>query len=386
MRGFDWKLALAGALFGAAALAAGTAGADAAPRICRQLQAELAAVSTKGGGGPKLLAKYDDAIARQRQELEKARQRAGAAGCGFSLFGGSIAQCAALNAAQERMNRNLDALERKRARLAGGGSRRDRTRLQALLDANGCNKTTVEARAAEARQPEQSVRILGGSIEPVGQPAGAKSVSGSIIEWQAPSRAGPGEYRTMCVRTCDGYFFPMSNAASTGDFERDQKNCEASCPGTKMQLFYGRGLATDSAGMISTATGEPYTRLTTAYLYKQPHAPSAPICGCNAAGDFRIIAGNPPAAPLPRPDVQAPPAFVPVPAMRPDPAADPETLANIEGGLDLDTLHRLATKPASDAAPPEPAEERKVRVVGPTFLPDPKGAIDLQARAPKAIR
>ncbi|TIM59449.1 MAG: DUF2865 domain-containing protein, partial [Mesorhizobium sp.] len=29
-----------------------------------------------------------------------------------------------------------------------------------------------------------------------------------------------GEFRTMCVRTCDGYFFPMSNAASLGDFER----------------------------------------------------------------------------------------------------------------------------------------------------------------------
>ncbi|RVD49639.1 DUF2865 domain-containing protein, partial [Mesorhizobium sp. M2D.F.Ca.ET.140.01.1.1] len=45
------------------------------------------------------------------------------------------------------------------------------------------------------------------------------------------------EFRTVCVRTCDGYFFPMSNAASYGDFERDQKNCESSCPGTDMRVF-----------------------------------------------------------------------------------------------------------------------------------------------------
>ena len=70
MRGLDWKLALAGALFSAVAFAAGTAPSQAASRMCNQLQAELAALSGKRAGGPKLLAKYDDAIARQRRELE----------------------------------------------------------------------------------------------------------------------------------------------------------------------------------------------------------------------------------------------------------------------------------------------------------------------------
>lgn len=377
MRGLDWKLALAGALFSAAAFAAGTAPSQAASRMCNQLQAELAAHSGKRAGGPKLLAKYDDAIARQRRELDKARERSRAAGCGFFLFGAGIRQCAGLNAAQQRMSRNLDALEAKRAKL-GGGSRGERERLQALLDANGCGRTAAVA----ARQPKQKPRAAGGSIETLG----TASVSGSIIEWQAPRRTGPGDYRTMCVRTCDGYFFPMSNAASTGDFERDQKNCEASCPGARMQLFYTRGLESDSADMLSAATGETYAALPTAYLYKKPNAPAPLACGCNAARNFSIIAGNPPAPDRPEPDVQEAPPFVLAPAARPDPAADPETLANAEGGIDLDMLRKLAQKPAAGAVPPLPAEERKVRVVGPAFLPDPEAAIDLRVPVQKAIR
>jgi hypothetical protein len=65
-----------------------------------------------------------------------------------------------------------------------------------------------------------------------------------------------------------------------------------------------------------------------------------------------------------------------MPAARPDPAADPETQANAEGGLDAATIRRLA------AAKREKPEDRKVRVVGPKFLPDPSAAIDLQAPAP----
>ncbi len=384
MRGIDWKLAVAGALVGVAAFSAGIARSQAAPSVCRQLQAELASVSSQGSGGPKLLTKYDDAIARQRRELEKARSRARAAGCGFFLLGGTVAQCAALNAAQDRMNRNLDALERKRAALAGSGSRRDRARIRAQLDANGCNNPPGAEAAAAANRPEQQVRIHGGAMDLTSpQPLGDGSVSGTFIEWQGAARIAPGEYRTMCVRTCDGYFFPMSNAASVGNFERDQKNCEASCPGTRMQLFYARGIGADSATMISTATGEPYGNLSTAYLYKRPDASVPPGCGCNgAAQDFRVIAGKPPTEPSRRSDAQELSSFLPVPVARPDPAADPETLANRDGGLDLDALRTLAKKPAVFL--PLAEEDRKIRVVGPAFLPDPGAATDPQAPAPKA--
>jgi hypothetical protein len=170
------------------------------------------------------------------------------------------------------------------------------------------------------------------------------------------------------VRTCDGYFFPMSNAASPRDFERDQKNCDSSCPGTEMQVFYTRGIGDDSADMTSSVTGRPYSELPTAYLYKQPETSRPPACGCNAARNFEIIAGNPPSPEQTEADVETTP-LIPGPVARPDPGADPESLANVEGGLDRETIKRLAVKPSPTTLPPP--ERRKIRVVGPAFLPDP---------------
>ncbi|THF59937.1 DUF2865 domain-containing protein [Mesorhizobium composti] len=371
MKGDRRAQMLAAALMGAAVLVAfAPAAAQASAHICRQLEAELAG-APRGGSGPAQLNRYDAAIARQQSEIAKARSQARTLGCGFSLFSGNVSQCASLNAALSRMNGNLDKLERKRAQLSGGGKRRSRARLMALLDKNGCRDRKAEDKAVTIRSSDGSVqRLLGETIERADRPN----------EVSLPG----GEYRTLCVRTCDGYFFPMSNAASAGDFERDQKNCESSCPGAAIQLFYTRGMDEDSSRMISVATGRPYGDLSTAYLYKKPNASVPQSCGCNAPRDFSILGGGSSgvsgAGPTSSPTMQSlSPSVSIMPAARPDPAADPETQANAEGGLDIETIRRLAAEKAAENS----SGDRKVRVVGPRFLPDPSGAIDLRAPAPK---
>jgi Protein of unknown function (DUF2865) len=176
-------------------------------------------------------------------------------------------------------------------------------------------------------------------------------------------------YRTTCVRTCDGYFFPMSYAASLADFERDQKSCNARCPGTEMQVFFHeedtrRVLAPgadDSARMISTVTGKRYSDLPSAYLYKSVDAPRPADCGCNPARDFETFAGTPPQGD----EVPAESgSFVMPPAPKP---AAPAPKAGID----------VTKQPEAVAV--EPDADRKVRVVGPRFLPDPEAAIDLRA-------
>ncbi|KRB19910.1 MULTISPECIES: DUF2865 domain-containing protein [Mesorhizobium] len=372
---------------------------QAASRVCRQLEADLAAAS-RGGGGPAMIRKYDAAIDRQREQISKARGQADNAGCGFSLFSRNVNQCAGLNATIDRMNANLDSLQAKRAQLAGGGSRRDSGRILAALDANGCRDETVAPRHAplrEADRGEDGTANLfdqlfgndgqrGDTLDQPDDPDGERTIRRVLNQPEAPDfPSAGGEFRTMCVRTCDGYFFPMSNAASVSDFERDQKNCESSCPGTEMQVFYSRGMDDDSAAMTSSVTGRPYSELPTAYLYKQSNMPRPPACGCNAAQNFQIIGGNPPNPRQSQPETDAAP-FIPVPASKPDPGADPETLANMEGGLDREAIKRLSAKPVTSPVSALPPEQRKVRVVGPTFLPDPSAAINLQAPAPKTVR
>lgn len=374
---------------------------QAASRVCRQLEADLAAASRGGGGGPAMIRKYDAAIDRQREQISKARDQASNSGCGFSLFSRNINRCAGLNATIDRMNANLDSLQAKRAQLAGGGSRRDRGRILAALDANGCRDDTVAPRRAPLQEADRGEedgnanlfdQLFGNDSQPSdtldqpedpGEERNVRRVLNLPGIPDFPSTGG--EFHTTCVRTCDGYFFPMSNAASVGDFERDQKNCESSCPGTEMQVFYSRGMDDDSAAMTSSVTGKPYSELPTAYLYKQSNMSRPPACGCNAAQNFQIIGGNPPNPRQSQPETDAAP-FVPVPASKPDPGTDPETLANRDGGLDREAIKRLSAKPVTSPVSALPPEQRKVRVVGPTFLPDPSAAINLQAPAPKAVQ
>lgn len=388
MKGKASRRAVAAALLGAALLASAPP-ADAASRICRQLQAELADASG-GRGQPRLVAKYDDAIDRQQAEIEKARGQARRAGCFFAIFGSDRAQCAALGAAVERMGGNLDKLQKKRARLAAGGSGRDRQRILARLDANGCNddgkrpaKPQMAGRTGSDRPQASIFQPLLDAGQPDSPADGGEIALGdgdgqsrvkrivneqpgnNVIEIPPPPRAA-GEFRTMCVRTCDGYFFPMSNAATLGDFQRDQENCESSCPGTEMQVFYSRGLDGDSADMTSARTGAPYSALPTAYLYKRADV-SMPQCGCRAAaGDFSIVGGAPATA---RPQGGASAvssSIVSFPAPPRKPVVE-------------DKADAASEAPAREI--PLSEEKRNVRVVGPAFLPDPAAAIDLRVPA-----
>ena len=115
--------------------------------------------------------KYDRAVAAQRDQLSTARSRARRAGCGFSLLAIGSAMCAPLNAQIERMERNLEALERKRVALSGGGgSTRDRARILASLDANNCRDTEVAEREPPRRNGSSLFERLFGNDVPEGLP------------------------------------------------------------------------------------------------------------------------------------------------------------------------------------------------------------------------
>jgi hypothetical protein len=340
--------------------------------LCRQLEAELAATGDPDGSAA--LYKYDDAIARQRDELVKARRQARGQRCGFSLLGNGVRECATLNATIEKMAINLEALQRKRGQLAGGDGEKSRARLLASLDANGCRDGALAGRPlpppidGEATEPSERLTGFGDALPLDADLEGRirRVIDGS--DGQQLQELGR-SYRTTCVRTCDGYFFPMSYAASLADFERDQKECDARCPGTEMQVFFhesdpNRVLAPgadESAAMISTVTGTRYQELPSAYLYKSLDASRPKSCGCNPTRDFETLAGAPPAGNETSTESGS---FVTPPEPKPK-APAPKA--------------QIAVEKQPEAVAVEPDEDRKVRVVGPRFLPDPEAAIDLRA-------
>lgn len=79
-------------------------------------------------------------------------------------------------------------------------------------------------------------------------------------------RSGEGTYRTVCVRLCDGYFFPVSFSTTRDNFARDEAQCEKSCT-SPTRLYVYRNPGADPEDMRSI-DGEPYTKLPAANLFR----------------------------------------------------------------------------------------------------------------------
>jgi hypothetical protein len=84
-----------------------------------------------------------------------------------------------------------------------------------------------------------------------------------------------GTYRTVCVRLCDGYYFPISFAVGADRLERDRGVCESRC-GVQGRLFVHRNPGGSTEDLQDLA-GRPYRQLRTAFLYRTEYVPS---CTC----------------------------------------------------------------------------------------------------------
>lgn len=124
--------------------------------------------------------------------------------------------------------------------------------------------------------PGSVQRHVRGGVSPASQGSGEAATKS-----QAPTRqrlshesepeggadAGQRKYRTMCVRLCDGYYFPISEATTHRAFLRDASACETSC-GSEARLFYMPAGETDAATMTDL-TGLGYPALANAFKYRK---------------------------------------------------------------------------------------------------------------------
>ena len=91
--------------------------------------------------------------------------------------------------------------------------------------------------------------------------------------------AGGGSY-AVCVRTCDGGFFPVTYFGAGSRAYSLQDICQSQCPNTKVELYsFPFGGTIDEA---VSSTGEPYSQLPNAHKFEQSFDPS---CSCRRAGE-----------------------------------------------------------------------------------------------------
>lgn len=88
---------------------------------------------------------------------------------------------------------------------------------------------------------------------------------------------GNGTYRTVCVRSCDGYYWPVSFATTKSTFESDQATCQQSCGGPKQARLFVYKNPGEQPEDMEDLDGKPYKRTPTAFQFRASYDES---CKC----------------------------------------------------------------------------------------------------------
>jgi hypothetical protein len=247
--------------------AAGSASSNPA---CVRLEGQLAILDRGASNSARAeqVKRYEDTIAKQQADLDRALAQSKKQGCEgggfFALFTGRSPACQPLNTQIQQMRDNLDHQMSELERLKSGGSDQEGPR-GALIGQLAQNNCGPQYRAAAEAQG----------------PAGFfGALFGGIIINPSSDGAPSGTYRTVCVRTCDGYYFPISYSTVPSRFADDQRACQRECPAAEAMLYTYRNPGED-IGQALSINGAPYADLPNAFHYRKEYVPS---CSCRRPG------------------------------------------------------------------------------------------------------
>ena len=251
--------ALGAALASAAIPDAAAQGVD-----CSRLQAQIASLGS--GGDPNLAARYGDAARKQQYELERTQAYAQSIGCGnrqFLFFGSAPPQqCGGLEAQIQRMKGNLATLQAQ-ARTAADGGRSDLVaRFNATCRGDQRPRSTgfLDSLFGNGDRQQQQPMSDDPNMPP---PVDDTPRSGS---------------KAVCVRTCDGGFFPVSFSARRGGLAGLEELCHALCPNAETRLYTYS--PTGDIEQAVGADGTPYKALPNALKFRTKFDPT---CTCKPA-------------------------------------------------------------------------------------------------------
>ncbi|CAN7469420.1 DUF2865 domain-containing protein [Rhizobium sp. LjRoot30] len=332
--------------------------------VCEELRASLAGAPTVIGNTGDVR-RSANAINRLNQEIRRLRsdmRRSGCSSGSIVVFGGNSENyCMQAEADLNDMEVEKDELMRQRSGLRSG-----RSGILAALRENGCDEpdhsdtalTEPQDMRATLESEEGSIisnnRVFGAVDR---QPTSLLPLEGEPLPLgeQLPLQQ-EGGLRTLCVRTCDGAFFPISSNASSQSFRHDAQICAKMCPGTQTELYYHAMIGQESADMVSAETGAPYTELPNAFSYRNRTSSKDSACGCNLNAYYEQKLKESNAGKLPK-------------------------QTSTKSVTEIFTETKPETRGTIDPVPEERAYDpanSKIRQVGPQFLGDDSAAIDLK--------
>jgi hypothetical protein len=236
--------------------------------VCARLEGQLAIVNRSDPVRAEQIKRFEDSIAKQQADLDRTLAQSKKQGCEgggfFALFTGRSPACQPLNTQIQQMRDNLDRSMSDLEHFKSGNTVQEGQR-RALIGQLAQNNCGPQYRA------EAAAAGPGGFLDAL--------FSGKLIN-PGGDGAPSGTYRTVCVRTCDGYYFPISYSTSPSRFSDDQRACQRECPAAEAVLYTYRNPGEDIGQAMSIA-GQPYTELPNAFHYRKEFIAA---CSCRRPG------------------------------------------------------------------------------------------------------
>jgi hypothetical protein len=240
--------------------------------ICVRLESQLTAL-TQGSADPVRAAQIkrtEDAIAKQQADLDRTVAQAHKAGCAgqgfFAFFSALSPQCGPITSQIQQMRGNLDRMISDLEQLKNGntGQEGQRRALIGQLAQNNCGaQYTAAANSWGGPQGFFDALFGGGTIV---NPGGDGAPSGT--------------YHTVCVRACDGFYFPISYSTVPSRFSDDAHACQRLCPAAEAELYSFHNPGEDMQQAMSIS-GQAYTALPNAFRYRKEIVAG---CSCRRPG------------------------------------------------------------------------------------------------------
>jgi hypothetical protein len=245
----------------------------AAGNICFQLEQRLVTEGQRGSQSRDLLPKIEAEMRQLERDVRTTQLQLDRNECYETwLFSRTLRRsrtCVDLAQRSEDMRRRQSELDIQRQQIMGQSTRSMQDEIIRELARNNCGASY-----------QQEARRRGGS-NPF-----------SSFFWQDED-SGPGArpptnqfgalpyatYRTLCVRLCDGYYFPISFATLPNHFHRDVNSCQSRCA-APTELYYHQNPGGAVEEMVSVSEQRPYTSLRNAFRHRKEYVEG---CSCKQA-------------------------------------------------------------------------------------------------------
>ena len=234
--------------------------------ICLQLEQRLAQDANRGNQSRDQLPKLEAEIRAADRAAQQGQSQLERQECfDYFLFSKTLKRtraCVDLNTQVETARRRVAELDTQRQQLISSGGRSYQDDIIRELARNNCGANYQQE--ANRRGPLSSL-------------------------WQDEDGGGGSggqfgnlpfaTYKTVCVRLCDGYYFPVSFSTLPTHFERDADACQSKCA-APAELFYHQNPGSSMEQAVSFKSKQNYSSLRTAFRYRKEYIQG---CSCKQA-------------------------------------------------------------------------------------------------------